>query len=215
MRRPATDSIRGERLDQGLAELAIDLSGAQKDRLLRLVALLARWNSRFNLTAVRDPLDMIGRHLLDSLAVLPYLDGPRALDLGCGPGFPGLPLAIASATTDFTLLDSNGKKTRFAQQAVIELSLKNVRVVRARIQEYRVTQGFDTITARAFASLSDILALARPLLRRDGRLLALKGQRPDQELQASEIAASRTRVIRLRVPQVEKERHLVIVRPQD
>jgi len=212
MAHPRTERTLAERLEEGLRELHLELSNAQRERLLQLVAMLARWNRRFNLTAVRDPAWMIGQHLLDSLAILPYLQGTRVLDLGSGPGFPGLPLAIARPPAAFTLLDSNGKKTRFAQQAIIELGLSNVRVVRERAEDFRPPEGFDTITVRAFAALSDILELARPLLRRDGLLLALKGRRPDREFAVAELAASWAQLIRLRVPQVEGDRHLIMLR---
>lgn len=153
-----------------------------RDQLIGLLTLLARWNRAYNLTAVRDPLEMVSRHLLDSLAVLPWVtDGP-VLDAGTGAGLPGLPLAVARPDIDFTLLDGNGKKTRFVRQAVLELGLRNVEVVHSRLRAYRPGPKFVTITARALASLSDLLDDCQHLAAARSRLLALKGRLPEQEL---------------------------------
>jgi 16S rRNA (guanine527-N7)-methyltransferase len=199
-------------LAAGVEALGIAADPAQQARLLGYVALLARWNRAYNLTAVREPTQMIPAHLLDSLAVHPYLQGERILDLGTGPGLPGLPLAVLNPERSFTLLDSNGKKTRFVEQALTELRLANVQVVRERADAYRPPVGFDCITARAFSTLGAMLRLARPLLR-DGRgaLLAMKGQRAeiDAELQDLVLDSLALRVIPLQVPQLQRERHLV------
>jgi 16S rRNA (guanine527-N7)-methyltransferase len=199
-------------LAAGLEVLGIAADPAQQARLLDYVALLARWNRAYNLTAVREPLEMIPAHLLDSLVIHPYLQGERILDLGTGPGLPGLPLAVVNPERSFTLLDSNGKKTRFVEQAVTELGLANVQVVRERADAYRPAVGFDCITARAFSTLGAMLRLARPLLREGrGRLLAMKGQRAeiDAELQDLVLDSLALRVIPLQVPQLQRERHLV------
>ncbi len=119
--------------------------------------MLAKWNQAYNLTAVRDPQEMVTRHLLDSLVLLPYVQGPRVLDIGTGPGLPGIPLAVARPDCSFTLLDANAKKTRFVTQAVGELGLKNVEVVQERVENYRPKQKFDTLVARAFSSITDML----------------------------------------------------------
>lgn len=199
-------------LAQGLQALGIAADPAQRARLLDYVALLARWNRAYNLTAVREPAQMISAHLLDSLAIHAYLRGERILDLGTGPGLPGLPLAVVNPERSFTLLDSNGKKTRFVEQALTELRLANVQVVRERADAYRPAVGFDCITARAFAALGAILSLVPPLLRGGrGRLLAMKGQRAeiDAELEDLVLDSLALRVIPLEVPQLQRERHLV------
>ena len=176
----AHDPAWARSLAAGLEALGIAADPDRQRRLLDYVALLARWNRAYNLTAVREPAQMIAAHLLDSLAIHRYLCGERVLDLGTGPGLPGLPLAVVNQERSFTLLDSNGKKTRFVEQAVTELGLGNVQVVRERAHAYRPALGFDCITARAFAALGVIVRLARPLLRDGrGRLLAMKGQRAE------------------------------------
>ena len=200
-------------LDGGVGQLGLRIAPAERRRLLDFIALLHRWNRVYNLTAVRDPVRMVTLHLLDSLAVLPFLHGRRVLDLGTGAGLPGVPLSVAEPERRFTLLDSNGKKIRFLRQVKSELRLGNVDVVRSRAEEYRPSPGFDCVTARAFASLSDILSLARPLFGSSGGLLlAMKGRRPDAELAALDWDPERVQVIRLRVPHLEHERHLVRIR---
>ncbi|MCF7982883.1 MAG: 16S rRNA (guanine(527)-N(7))-methyltransferase RsmG [Thiohalocapsa sp.] len=174
------------RLDLGLAQMdtsiADALDGDARDRLIAFVLLLERWNRSFNLTAVRDPADMVPRHLLDSLSVLPWLRRGPVLDAGTGAGLPGIPLAIALPGLDFTLLDSNGKKTRFVRQAVMALGLGNVQVVQSRLEAYRPEQKFATIVARAVASLAALRDACAHLGATDARLLALKGRLADQEL---------------------------------
>jgi len=184
----AADSLAADpdllraRLDTGLAAMGIDASDAQRERLLALIALLARWNRAYNLTAVRDPAEMIPRHLLDSLAVLPWLRQGPVLDVGTGPGLPGLPLAILRPELAFTLLDSNGKKIRFVRQAVLSLGLDNVAPLQTRMQAYRPHANFATITARAVAPLAQLCAECAPLVGPGGVLLALKGRQPDTEV---------------------------------
>jgi len=172
----------GERLRQGAKSLGLLLEAEQEQRLLRLVALLTKWNRAFNLTAVRDPLEMVSRHLLDSLAVLPYLTGQRCLDMGTGPGFPGIPLAIMRPDMSFVLLDSNGKKIRFVRQAMLELGLENVEPVHARVEVYQAEAPFDLLISRAFTSLPDMLKLTRHLRGEQGVLLAMKAKVPVAEL---------------------------------
>lgn len=154
----------------------------QQQALLDYLALLLKWNKAFNLTAVRDPSIMVSRHLLDSLSILPFVAGPRVLDVGTGAGLPGIPLAIALPSLDFTLLDTNSKKTRFVKQVKLELALDNVAVVQQRVEQYQVGVGFNTITSRAFASLPDMLAGSRHLLAHGGRWLAMKAELPTGEL---------------------------------
>jgi 16S rRNA (guanine527-N7)-methyltransferase len=197
-----------EQLDRGLVGVGMVLDQGQRALLLGYLGLLLKWNRVYNLSAVRNPDQMVGRHLLDSLAVAPFLQGERVLDLGTGAGLPGVPLAIAEPKRDFTLIDSNGKKTRFVQQAVIELRLSNVEVVRARVQAFHPAVTFDTVTARAFASLAQLWQLARPLLRAGGRLLAMKAAPPEQELADLGLPA---RIIPLEVPGLDGERCLIEV----
>jgi 16S rRNA (guanine527-N7)-methyltransferase len=169
-------------LDDGLAALQIDPPAAARARLLAYLDLLVHWNRAYNLTAVRNPLEMVPRHLLDSLAVLPWLGGDTLADLGSGAGLPGIPLAIARPRLAVTLIESNGKKARFLREAVRSLPLPNVRVAQCRVQD--ATGIFDRLTCRAFANLADMLAWAGHLLAPDGRLLALKGRPDPDELAA-------------------------------
>jgi len=169
------------RLDQGLSQLAIGVDDYQRAQLLGLLALLHKWNHAYNLTAVRDVDDMVSRHVLDSAAVLPYVQGPRLVDVGAGPGLPGLVLAILVPELDVTLLDSNGKKVRFQRQAVMELGLKNVTPVQARVEQFQAVT-FDQVISRAFASLVDFVTLTRQLPSAGGQWLAMKGPGADEEL---------------------------------
>jgi 16S rRNA (guanine527-N7)-methyltransferase len=206
-----SDPLR-TRLDQGLAALGLALPAPDRERLLAYVRLLAKWNSAYNLTAVRDPLEMVTRHLLDSLVIVPHLHGARVLDVGTGPGLPGIPLAVARPELAFTLLDANAKKTRFVVQAVGELALKNVEVVQSRVENYRPSRIFDTVVSRAFASIADMLAHARHLCAPGGRFLAMKGAYPEEELEALP-AGYDVEVVPLTVPGLDAARHVVIVTP--
>lgn len=201
-----------KRLDHGLAALEIEADGAQRERLLELVALLHKWNRAYNLTAVRDPVEMVSRHVLDSAAVLPYVHGPRLLDVGAGPGFPGLVLAILAPQLKVTLLDSNGKKVRFQRQAVMELGLDNVEPTQARVEAFDVAP-FEQVISRAFASLGDFVTLTRTLVCPDGEWLAMKGPGADEELHDVpsdvRIAARHT----LYVPGDHAERQLLRLTP--
>ncbi len=176
------------RLDAGLAAMAPAIAEAldetARGQLVHYLQLLARWNRAYNLTAVRDPREQVARHLLDSLAILPWVTRGPVLDLGTGAGLPGIPLAIARPELAFTLLDSNGKKTRFVRQAVLELGLAQVEVLQIRLEAYRPARKFATIVARALASLPDLYRGARNLASDDARLLALKGRLAREELNA-------------------------------
>lgn len=195
-------------LDEGCAALSIDLSEAQKQQLLDYVALLVKWNKVYNLTSVRDPAQMLSRHILDSLSVLPYLDAPSLLDVGTGGGLPGVPAAIVRPDCAVTLLDSNSKKTRFLQQVKAELGLHNVTVVHGRVEQVSLPK-FAIITARAFATIDDIIKLAGQHCEQNGRLVLMKGVYPNEELQFDSKAFRLQDVVSLDVPECEGERHLV------
>ncbi|NIR29721.1 MAG: 16S rRNA (guanine(527)-N(7))-methyltransferase RsmG [Gammaproteobacteria bacterium] len=209
-RTPTSGSPRAV-LDAGLAAAAVELDEAARAALIRYVELLARWNRAYNLTAVRAPREMVRRHLLDSVVILPYVHGRRLLDVGTGAGLPGLVVALARPELECVLIDSSAKKIRFCRQAVGELRLANVEVVHARIQEYRPARPFDTVVARAFGRLGELLAQAERLCAPGGRLLAMKGKAPRAELADLGALQERTRVVPLRVPGLDARRELVIV----
>lgn len=197
-------------LERGLEALELDLATAVRHALLEYVALLHKWNRAYNLTAVREPQEMVARHLLDSLAVVPHLRGERIIDVGTGGGLPGIPLSLAFPEKRFVLLDANSKKTRFLVQAKAVLGLDNVEVVHARVEEYADESSFDCIITRAFASVADILIGSRHLLTPDGEFLAMKGAVPEAELAALPQGFHLMEVIALRVPGLEQEqRHLL------
>lgn len=169
------------RLDQGLDQLGIVVDERQREQLLGLVALLHKWNRAYNLTAVRDVEAMVSRHVLDSASVASFVHGPRLLDVGAGPGLPGIVLAILNPALAVTLVDSNGKKVRFQRQAVMELGLTNVTPSQARVETFS-DQPFDQVISRAFASLVDFVTLTRQLPKAGGQWLAMKGPGADEEL---------------------------------
>lgn len=197
-----------QRLQEGVAALGLSCSEVQLDCLLAYLVLLQKWNRTYNLTAIRDLYSGVDLHLLDSLAVLPYLRGRRILDVGTGAGLPGIPLAILSPDQRFVLLDSSGKKIRFVRQALLELGLSNVDAVASRVEEYHPTQLFDQVVTRAFASLDAIRALTERLLVPGGVILALKGRLPEHGVADFEVGAG-MRAHRLEVPGVEAERSLI------
>lgn len=200
-------------LAQGLTRLGLDLPDAVQAKLLQFVALLAKWNRAYNLTAVREPAAMLPRHLFDSLAVLPHLQGPRVLDVGSGAGLPGIPLALARPDLRFTLLDSNNKKTRFMTQAVAELGLANVSVVQSRVEDYQAPASFDTVITRAFAAVAEVVAATGRLCAPHGQLLLMKGANPVHELEALPTSYALRETIRLHVPGLDAERHVLVIRP--
>ncbi|MDQ2069730.1 16S rRNA (guanine(527)-N(7))-methyltransferase RsmG [Natronospira bacteriovora] len=204
------------RLNDGLAAMGIELDATARERLLALIGLLIKWNKAYNLTAVRDPLEMVPRHLLDSLSLLPDLQGETVLDVGTGAGFPGLPLAIARPETAFTLLDSALKRTRFVRQAALELGLENVEVVQSRIEDYRPARRFDTVTCRAFSSLGAFVEAAGGLVAPGGRLVAMKGRYPQEELADCPPEWRLQSARPVRVPGLDAERHqLILARVQE
>jgi 16S rRNA (guanine527-N7)-methyltransferase len=171
--------------------------------------LLHKWNKAYNLTSVRDPDAMLVKHILDSLVVSPHLHGERFIDVGTGPGLPGLPLAIINPDKQFVLLDSLGKRINFIRQVIQELGLTNVTPVKSRVEEYQPDVGFDCVLSRAFASLEDMLSWCHHLPSEQGSFLALKGQYPEQELAQLPANIRLVACHELRVPELEGERHLL------
>jgi len=209
------DAALRRTLDDGLVALGLD-PAAVAPRLLDYLALLVRWNKTYNLTAVRDPHEMVVKHLLDSLAMHPFVDelaarGGALADLGTGPGLPGIPLSIVKPGLKVTLVESNGKKARFMREAIRQLGLTDARVVEARIEAVDEPGAFDAITARALATLPLILELGGHLLKPDGRLLAMKGVHPADEIAALPAGWRVEASTPLRVPGLDAERHMVVV----
>lgn len=197
-------------LDAGLAALGLD--PALAGPLARYLALMLRWNAAYNLTAIRDPREMVTKHLLDSLAMAPAVAGlPTLADLGTGPGLPGIPLAIATPGLHVTLVESNGKKARFMREALRQLGLGNAEVAESRIEALDRPGRFAAITARALATLPQILALGGHLIADDGVLLAMKGARPDDEIAALPAGWAVRDLRPLSVPGLDAERHLVVI----
>lgn len=199
-------------LARGLKALGLDLPDTVQRDLLAYLALLARWNRSYNLTAVREPGQMLIRHLLDSLAVLPHLHGSRLADVGAGPGLPGIALALARPDLQLLSIDSNGKMARFQREAIRALGLGDrCRVEQARVEAVEPGDGYDTVTSRAFASLPDFVAASAHLLAPHGRWLALKGRRPDDEIAALPEAIQVEAVLPLSVPGLAEQRHAIIM----
>jgi 16S rRNA (guanine527-N7)-methyltransferase len=206
------DSER-ELLAAGAGEFNLALSTAQSDALLRLIDELETANAQFNLTAIRDRLGMLRKHVLDSLSLQPFLRGVRIADVGTGAGFPGLPLAIVNPERRFSLIEATGKKARFVVQTVEQLACANVAVINARAENYRPFELFDTVVARALSSLADFVAYAGHLCAPEGRLLAMKGKRPDEEISALPKSFRVLAVHRVKLPGLDDERHIVELSP--
>ena len=201
-----------QKLQSGLKEMGLDLSGEQQDKLLAYVKMLKKWNKTYNLTALRDESQIISHHLLDSLTLPPYLESAQTmLDVGSGGGQPGIPAAVCRPNWQITLLDANTKKTSFLQQAAIELELKNVRVVSGRVEAVQGLRA-DVITSRAFAELADFVNWTAHLLQDGGCWAAMKGVYPAAEIDRLPDSVCVERVDKIRVPQLNAERHMVILR---
>lgn len=199
-------------LEQGLADLGLDRPETVRAALLSYIELLARWNRTYNLSAIRDPGEMLTRHVFDSLTVLPYVKGERLADIGTGPGLPGVPIALVQPSLQVALVESNGKKARFLREALRTLDLTGrCEVLQARAETLRPDTGYDTVTSRAFASLADFVAASRGLLAPGGRWLAMKGQRPDDEFPALPVDVRVEAVVPLAVPGLAAQRHAVIM----
>lgn len=193
----------------GCRSLQLALSAAALAQLADYVGLLAKWSKVYNLTAVRQPRQMVTRHVLDSLAVVPFLIDGSLLDVGTGAGLPGVPIAIARPDLAVTLLDANAKKLRFVRQAVAELRLGNIEVVQARMQEYQPGRAFDMVISRAVSSLEELYRQSRHLLAPRGRMLFMKGALPEEEMAAFAPGRETLHIERLDIPGLDAERHLL------
>ena len=202
------------RLQQGVEAMGLTASNLPLQDYLSYVELLVQWNSAYNLTAIRDPEKMLAYHILDSLSILPFIHGDECLDVGTGAGLPGMILALAKPDTRWTLLDGNNKKTRFVQQAVITLNLKNVEVICSRIEKYKPEHYFSTIVSRAFTSLNDFYTCSRHLLVPGGSLLAMKGPDPENEISDLSAEVFSAKITLLSVPGVKAGRTLVQIVPR-
>ena len=200
-----------ETLKAGIEALGLSMPAGVQERMLAYLALMAKWNKVFNLTSRRDTGDWVARHLLDSLAVLPYIKGGRVIDVGSGAGVPGVPLALADRTLRITLLDGNAKKTRFMTQAAIDLQLANVDVVAQRVEHYHPSILFDCVISRAFATIGDFLDAATHLVAPGGTMLAMKGAYPADELDRLPAGFAIEAVHALVVPYLAAQRHLVVI----
>ena len=204
-----------QRLVQLIAQTDLTVTEQQIDQLVGYVAMLDKWNKAYNLTSVRDPYEMLVKHIMDSIVVSPHLEGERFIDVGTGPGLPGIPLAIMNPDKQFTLLDSLGKRIRFIRQVLHELKISNVTPVQSRVEEFQPEDGFDAVLSRAFASMNDMVSWCRHLPASNGCFLALKGQFNQQEVTELPEWCSVTEVKSLQVPELEGERHLVILTAKD
>lgn len=196
-------------LAEGITQMGLVLEEAIQEDLRALVNLLTKWNRVYNLTSVRKPQDMVVRHILDSLAALPFVHGPRILDIGTGAGLPGLVLALARPDWDVVTLDSSNKKLRFVRQVVAELELGNVQVEHIRVEDYQPAEKFDTVISRAYSSLLDMYEQGRPHCRDDGVILAMKGVYPLAEVESLNNPDIVKAVHKVQVPGLNAERHIV------
>lgn len=199
------------KLKQLVAQTRLQLSEHQLQQLVQYVQLLDKWNSAYNLTSVRDPMEMLVKHIMDSLAVAPFIKGQRIIDVGTGPGLPGIPLAICFPDKEFTLLDSLGKRIRFLNQVKLQLGLKNVTPLQSRVEDHQPEAGYDVVLSRAFASLSDMIGWCAHLPAANGQFFAMKGAQAAEEIAALpdfvKVVANET----LLVPELTGQRFLVIV----
>lgn len=199
------------RLEQGLKALNIKASPGQQQQLLDYLSLLKKWNQAYNLTAITDLNQMLPLHLFDSVAINPFLHGTRHIDVGTGAGLPGIPLAILNPDQHFSLLDSNGKKTRFLLQAKLALGLNNLDIINLRAEQYHASPGFDSVISRAFASLNDMITWTQHLLNEQGRFIAMKGIYPEAELKNLPKLIQIEKIQSLKIPELEADRHVVVL----
>ncbi|MEN0628443.1 16S rRNA (guanine(527)-N(7))-methyltransferase RsmG [Phytobacter ursingii] len=200
------------KLSRLLDEAGISLTDHQKNQLVAYVEMLHKWNKAYNLTSVRDPNEMLIRHILDSIVVAPHLQGERFIDVGTGPGLPGIPLSIVLPDAHFTLLDSLGKRVRFLRQVQHELHLTNVTPVQSRVEDFPADPPFDGVISRAFASLNDMVNWCQHLPGTQGKFYALKGLIPNDEIDTLPAQFSVESIVKLAVPHLEGDRHLVVIK---
>ncbi|AXN31964.1 16S rRNA (guanine(527)-N(7))-methyltransferase RsmG [Vibrio coralliilyticus] len=199
-------------LDALIAQTTLEVSDNQRDQLVGYVEMLNKWNKAYNLTSVRDPSDMLVKHILDSIVVSSHLQGQRFIDVGTGPGLPGIPLSIMNPDKEFYLLDSLGKRIRFIKQVLHELKIENVTPIQSRVEEFQPQDKFDGVLSRAFASMVDMVEWCHHLPKaQTGCFMALKGQLPQDEIDQLPDWCSVTDIKALQVPELEGERHLVIL----
>lgn len=196
-------------LEAYLAEINLPATAEQKKQLIDFVGMLNKWNKAYNLTSVRDPEAMLIRHIMDSLVVSKHLQGKRFIDVGTGPGLPGIPLAIMNPDKQFVLLDSLGKRIRFQKQVSFELGIHNISSVESRVEAYQPEDKFDGVLSRAFASIQDMLTWCYHLPAEHGQFYALKGQLNDEEMQHIPSGFVVKEVIELKVPKLDEKRHLL------
>ena len=205
-----------QKLDDLIAKTDLTVSESQREQLVGFVELLDKWNKAYNLTSVRNPQEMLIKHILDSIVVSSHLVGERFIDVGTGPGLPGIPLAIMNPEKSFFLLDSLGKRIRFIKQVVHTLGLTNVTPIQSRVEEFQPEEKFDAVLSRAFASMTDMVEWCHHLPKTDkGVFLALKGQHPKDEMDLLPEWCSVSEIISLTVPELEGERHLVVLSRKD
>ncbi len=204
-------AVLKQKIRNGTLAMGLNLPAASIERLVDYLALLNKWNRAYNLTAVRDPEQMVYRHILDSLSVIPYLHGRRVLDIGTGAGLPGIPLAVACPEREFLLLDSNAKKIRFVAQAIATLQLPNAQAILGRAEKLETVEKFDTLISRALGGIADMLALSAHLCSPGGRFVAMKGVYPQEELSALPPGYEVLAVEALQVPGLDAKRHAVII----
>jgi len=197
------------KLESGLSQLELKLSDEQVEKLISYLTLLQKWNKVYNLTAIRDPEEMLVKHILDSLAIVPHMEGERLIDVGTGGGLPGIPLAICFPEKQVDLLDSNSKKTRFLIQAKAELGLKNTKVIHSRVEEYQPDPLYSGVVSRAFASMEDMLHWTNHLIPNGGCWWAMKAQKDFEDLSKLPQSVSIQKVIDLKVPYLNAERMLI------
>lgn len=200
------------KLNIGLGKLEINLSDLQCNQLVGYVELMAKWNKAYNLTSVRDPMDMLIKHILDSVAIAPFITKKHYIDVGTGPGLPGIPLAIACPEVEFTCLDSLGKRVRFMKQVAFELKISNVQPIQSRVEDFQPPKSYDGVLSRAFASIEDMLHWCDHLVDSSGEFLALKGQYPQDEL---DVIADNVTIVsthQLDIPFLAGERNLIVLK---